>query len=175
MDIKEILKKPLDGTCSITVGVVLFTKSDRKRVCLVLERGGRKWKGLTLINKPRSWENPGGGVHKGELPIEGAYREVFQETGYPKQVVRINPEPVDYKVEGTNKKPHFKITFIAELICEENQHPFEVNPAGDTIGRKIIDVSELPSPARQQSWRLDEYPIFKSHLLNILENQRKED
>ncbi|TSC52030.1 MAG: hypothetical protein LiPW41_578 [Parcubacteria group bacterium LiPW_41] len=174
MDIKEILKKPLDGSYSVTAEVVLFTK-DRKKVCLVLEKGGRKWKGLTLINKPRSWENPGGGVHKGELPIEGGYREIVQETGYPKEVVKINPEQVDYKVEGTSKKPHFKITFTAELLCEEDEHPFEVNPAGDTIGRKVINISELPSPSNQQYWRLEGYPLFMSHLLHILENQRREE
>lgn len=170
MDIKKVLKKPIDGSYSVTAEIILFTKN-KKRVCLVLEKGGEKRIGLKSINKPRSWENPGGRVHKGERPIEGGYREVVQETGYPKEVIKINPEQVDYKVEGTNKKLHYKIIFIGEILCEEDEYPFDINPVGDTIARKVINVSSLPSPRNQRYWRLDEYPIFKSHLIHILENQ----
>ena len=171
MDIKEILKKPLDGTYSVSAQVVLFS-SDHKAVCLVLENGGWKKKFLFSFKKERAWGNPGGGVHRGEIPLEGAIRELVQETGFPKRVFEIDPNPVDYKIEGTNKNTHYKFVFVGKIICKPEDFPFEINPAGDTIKRAFVLISDLPSPKASKFWKLDDYGIFSSHFQYILANQR---
>jgi len=171
MDINEILRKPLDGTYSVSVEVILFS-SDHKQVCLVLETGGEKRKWHFSYAKPRAWENPGGGVHKGETPIEGAFRELLQETGFPEKVLEIYPDIIDYKIEGTDKKMHYKIVLTGTIRCHPDEFPFELNPVGDTLERKFIPISELPSPKAQRFWKLNDYGIFPSHLEHILANQR---
>ncbi|RJQ27741.1 NUDIX hydrolase [Candidatus Parcubacteria bacterium] len=171
MDIKEVLKKPLDGTYSVSSQVILFS-DNQKQICLVLEKGGWKKKFLFSFKKDKAWGNPGGGVHKGETPVQGAIRELIQETGFPEHVYQINPEPVDYKIEGTDKNLHYKIIFIARITCNIDDFPFVLNPVGDTIARKFISISELPSPKAQKFWKLDGSGIFPSHLDYILANQR---
>ena len=175
MDIKQVLEKPLDGSYSVSVEVILFSQ-DQKQVCLVLENGGKKTKGLFSFFKPRAWENPGGGVHKGEIPIQGATREVVQETGFPENAFEIFPEILDYKQEGTLKKPHHKIVFRGKINCDINDSPFQINPARDTLGRIFVPISELPNNRTGKYWKRrfgnEEYGIFASHLEHILANQR---
>ena len=167
----KILKKPLNGTYSVSVQVVLFSR-DHTQVCLVLEKGGMKQKHLFSFFKERAWANPGGSVHQGEIPIEGLFREVFQETGFPKEALNINPIPIDHIIEGNDGNEHHKMVFIGEILCDPNEYPFEVNPAGDTIERRFVSISDLPSPKAQKFWRLGENGIFRTHLHYILANQR---
>lgn len=171
MDIKEVLEKPLDGTYSVSSQIVLFSK-DHKQICLVLEKGGWKKKFLFSFKKDKAWGNPGGGVHKGETPLEGGIRELIQETGFPKDVYEIDSDPVDYKIEGTDKSLHYKIVFVGKITCDINDFPFVLNPVGDTIARKFIPITSLPSPKAQKFWKLDGSGIFPSHLDYILANQR---
>jgi|GEM_PF-2222610 len=172
MDIREILKAPLDGTYAVSVEVVLFSPN-HKQVCLVLESGGYKRKGLFSYYKPKAWANPGGGVHTNETPIRGAKREVTQETGFPEKMFKINPDIVEYRVEGTDQKMHYKIVLTGMIKCNPDEFPFEINPVGDTLGRKFVSIAELPSPKAQRFWKLDGFGIFPSHLDHILSNQRQ--
>lgn len=64
-------------------------KTERTRVLIV-------WEGKILVVKPwlgsGKWSLPGGGLHNGEDIVEGAAREVYEETGivvHPKQLVHI--------------------------------------------------------------------------------------
>jgi len=175
MDIEKVLKTPLDGSYSVSVEVVLFSR-DHRYVCLVLENGGKKTKGLFSFEKPRAWENPGGGVHKGEIPIRGAIRETVQEGGFPENFLEIDENPVDFKEEGTRKKRHLKIVFVGRITCDMDDFPFEINPVGDTIARIFVPISELPNGKSAKYWKREfngqEYGIFMSHLQNILANQR---
>jgi len=168
MNIKKLVKKHLDGTYDVSVEVVLFSR-DQKKICLVLEKGGKKTKGIFSFYKTRAWGNPGGGVHTGETPIEGAIREVEEETGFPKKLFYIHPLPVSYNIEGEERRPHHKILFVGKILCDENEFPFQINPVGDTIARKFVYVSELPNPTKV--WKLNGFEIFRSDLEHILENQ----
>lgn len=46
------------------------------------------------------WENPGGGIEKGETPENAAIRESFEETGFK---VRINKKIAEYVSHKNNK------------------------------------------------------------------------
>ena len=56
---------------SFRAGVVIVVRHpDRERI-LVFER----------VDSPGSWQLPQGGLHRDESPIEGAWRELTEETG----------------------------------------------------------------------------------------------
>lgn len=59
------------------VGVMLL--NDRRQV----------WVGQRLDSKLEAWQMPQGGLDPGEEPLEGALRELEEETGIPRDLVEI--------------------------------------------------------------------------------------
>lgn len=86
-------------------GVVIVVRHpDRDRI-LVFER----------VDSPGSWQLPQGGLHRGEAPIEGAWRELQEETGlgeadvvaraeYPEWVAYEWPEAVRADLGNAGKR-----------------------------------------------------------------------
>lgn len=56
---------------SFRAGVVIVVRHPDRRQVLAFERS----------DAPGSWQLPQGGLDEGETPIEGAWRELFEETG----------------------------------------------------------------------------------------------
>ncbi len=56
---------------------------------MVLNRRGEVFAGQRLDTPGEAWQMPQGGVDAGEDPLEAAYRELGEETGIPRERVRL--------------------------------------------------------------------------------------
>ena len=62
----------------------------RPAVGVMLLNANRKvWVGQRLDNKLEAWQMPQGGLDPGESPLDGAYRELEEETGIVRDLVEI--------------------------------------------------------------------------------------
>lgn len=62
----------------------------RPAVAVMLINGkGQVWVGQRLDNALDAWQMPQGGLDPGESPLEGAYRELEEETGISRDLVEI--------------------------------------------------------------------------------------
>ncbi len=56
---------------------------------MLLNREGKVWVGQRLDNALEAWQMPQGGLDPGEDPLEGALRELEEETGISRDLVEI--------------------------------------------------------------------------------------
>jgi putative (di)nucleoside polyphosphate hydrolase len=66
---------------------------------MLLNRDGKVWVGQRLDSTLEAWQMPQGGLDEGEDPEEGAFRELEEETGIPRDKVEILarcPDPLYY-------------------------------------------------------------------------------
>ncbi len=56
---------------------------------MLINREGKVWVGQRLDNALDAWQMPQGGLDKGEDPLDGAYRELEEETGIPHDKVEL--------------------------------------------------------------------------------------
>ena len=56
---------------------------------MLLNAHRQVWVGQRLDNKLEAWQMPQGGLDPGESPLEGAYRELEEETGIVRDLVEI--------------------------------------------------------------------------------------
>ncbi|MGQ0589836.1 MAG: RNA pyrophosphohydrolase [Sphingosinicella sp.] len=56
---------------------------------MLLNQAGQVWVGQRLDNKLEAWQMPQGGLDAGEDPLEGALRELEEETGIVRGLVEI--------------------------------------------------------------------------------------
>lgn len=56
---------------------------------MLLNRKGKVWVGQRLDNALDAWQMPQGGLDKGEDPLEGALRELEEETGIARRHVEL--------------------------------------------------------------------------------------
>ena len=56
---------------------------------MLINREGKVWVGQRLDSTLEAWQMPQGGLDKGEDPLEGALRELEEETGIPRRLVEI--------------------------------------------------------------------------------------
>jgi putative (di)nucleoside polyphosphate hydrolase len=56
---------------------------------MLLNRDGKVWVGQRLDSTLEAWQMPQGGLDPGEDPLEGALRELEEETGIPRHLVEI--------------------------------------------------------------------------------------
>lgn len=94
----------------------------------LLIKGGK----VLLIFHPhiKQWLQPGGHIDDGELPIEAAIREVYEETGILCESTEDRLDPIDIdlheipanpkKGEGTHL--HIDLLFILKVLKEEKSH-----------------------------------------------------
>ncbi len=98
-DFREQAKK--DGVTHISTGVAIV----RDGKILMARRSANDFLGGV-------YELPGGGVNQGETIVEGALREVKEETGLTVARVITNFEGFDY---STDRKPHVRqVNFLVE-------------------------------------------------------------
>jgi len=65
-------------------------KGYRPAVAVMLVNGrGQVWVGQRLDNALDAWQMPQGGLDPGEAPLEGALRELEEETGITRDLVEI--------------------------------------------------------------------------------------
>lgn len=104
-------------------------------------------------NMPGVWESPGGGVLAGETSLEGAVRELFEETG-----IRAAREELVFlsrrRAEGLNNEGFFMDVYglrrdipVDELILQ----PHEVD------GAKWLDIDEWERKARDREILAGDY------------------
>ncbi|QWD61282.1 NUDIX hydrolase [Polynucleobacter sp. MWH-UH25E] len=88
---------------------------------------------VLLIFHPyiKKWFQPGGHIDEGELPIEAAIREVYEETGLVCVADAENPEPIDVDVHGIpanpakNESAHLHIDLLYQLKVLREEKPLE--------------------------------------------------
>jgi putative (di)nucleoside polyphosphate hydrolase len=56
---------------------------------MLLNPAGKVWVGQRLDNKLEAWQMPQGGLDAGEDPLEGALRELEEETGIARALVEV--------------------------------------------------------------------------------------
>lgn len=56
---------------------------------MLLNREGKVWVGQRLDSTLEAWQMPQGGLDEGEEPLQGALRELEEETGIPSRLVEI--------------------------------------------------------------------------------------
>jgi len=84
----------------------------------------------------KQWFQPGGHIDDGELPIEAAIREVYEETGILCELTEDRLDPIDIdlheipanpkKGEGTHL--HIDLLFLLQVI-EERESPEDIQKA----------------------------------------------
>lgn len=77
---------------------------------------------------PGKWGLPGGGLHKGEAPAEGAVRELFEETA-----LRLDPRQL--LLVGTATHRQYGLSF--------EYHVFAAKVGSTKVRAQRIEVSEL--------------------------------
>jgi putative (di)nucleoside polyphosphate hydrolase len=56
---------------------------------MLINREGKVWVGQRLDNRLEAWQMPQGGLDPGEAPLDGALRELGEETGIRRELVEI--------------------------------------------------------------------------------------
>ena len=56
---------------------------------MLINRERKVWVGQRIDSTLEAWQMPQGGLDKGEKPLEGAYRELEEETGIGRDLVEI--------------------------------------------------------------------------------------
>ncbi|MFA6407420.1 MAG: NUDIX hydrolase [Candidatus Paceibacterota bacterium] len=181
----DFARTPVGADYTVSVQVELWD-IEHTHVCFVLDQGGTKTRRGITHEKPRGWGNPGGAVSEGETPLEGAIREVEQETNHMRKTFRINPIPVEvipiHGAKAKEGKERYKVVFVGRII-----DPHELlmsgpvkDPAGGSAGGVIsrlwIAFHDLPGMEEVMSpgFLLHGEPIYRSHLGNIYSHQGEE-
>ena len=56
---------------------------------MLINRERKVWVGQRLDSTLEAWQMPQGGLDPGESPLDGAYRELEEETGIPRRLVEL--------------------------------------------------------------------------------------
>jgi len=139
----------------------------RPAVGVMLINGARKvWVGQRLDNSLEAWQMPQGGLDKGEQPLEGALRELEEETGIPRHLVALVaqakeeltydlPEDLIGKVWKKNWRGQRQTWFLMRFLGEDKDVNIET-PEPEFRAWKWAEPAELPAmivPFKQQLYR----------------------
>jgi putative (di)nucleoside polyphosphate hydrolase len=139
----------------------------RPAVGVMLLNAARKvWVGQRLDNSLEAWQMPQGGLDPGEAPLEGAYRELEEETGIARHLVALAaqakeeltydlPEDLIGKVWKEPWRGQRQTWFLMRFLGEDK----DVNiatPEPEFRAWKWAEPAELPAmivPFKQQLYR----------------------
>jgi putative (di)nucleoside polyphosphate hydrolase len=142
-------------------------KGYRPAVGVMLINAARKvWVGQRLDNSLEAWQMPQGGLDKGENPLEGALRELEEETGIPRRLVELVaqakeeltydlPEDLIGKVWKEPWRGQRQTWFLMRFLGEDE----DVNiatPKPEFRAWKWTEPAELPAlivPFKQQLYQ----------------------
>ena len=108
---------------------------------------------VLLILHPhiKKWFQPGGHIDEGELPIEAAIREVYEETGLVCMSAIENPKPIDVDVHeipansSKNEGAHLHIDLLYQLKVLREEAPLE------KITKGWFSFDQIESPRIQRA------------------------
>lgn len=113
----------------LVVHVWLLTKDGK---ILLIQRSENK------ETHPLKWEGPGGSVIKGETPIEGAKREVFEEIGLD------IPKEKFYLFKQERRDKNFNDFFFAYYVVVEESIIDEINFLdNEAVHKKWVTIEEF--------------------------------
>ena len=128
----------------------------RPGVGVMLLNAERKvWVGQRLDNTLEAWQMPQGGLDPGETPLEGAYRELEEETGIRGELVEIVtrareeltydlPEDLIGKVWKKPWRGQRQTWFLARFLGEDADVDI-ATPEPEFRAWKWAEPSELPA------------------------------
>lgn len=134
----------------VTIGVII-SKSGK----ILLEKRGT-FKGTPILESGK-WALVGGFFDRNETLIEGAKREVMEETGYEitdLRLLRINDSPN----RPMEDRQNMDIIFIAGVVSEKQNINEEVSEL------KWFDIDNLPSNEDMAFDHLDSIELYKKYL-----------
>lgn len=149
----------------------------RAGVGVMLINPARKvWVGQRLDSTLEAWQMPQGGLDPGETPLEGAMRELKEETGIDPHLVELIdqtaeeltydlPEDLIGKVWKTPWRGQRQIWFLARFLGTDADVDIET-PEPEFRAWKWADPADLPQlivPFKQQLYR-DLTQMFARHL-----------
>ena len=122
---------------------------------MLLNDARQVWVGQRLDSTLEAWQMPQGGLDKGEDPLEGAFRELEEETGITRDLIEIVarakeeltydlPEDLVGKVWKKNWKGQRQTWFLARFLGEDKDVNIET-PDPEFRAWKWADSSELPA------------------------------
>ena len=133
-----------------TVGVILL--NDIGQVLMQLRDD------IPTIADPGCWVNPGGVLEPGEMPEDGARRELFEETGYRAGPLMLAHERTLRRTEGYNEYQYYfvgRYDGVQPLTCYEGQELRFLDPAtlpslktSPDLASIILEIlARVPPPA----------------------------
>jgi putative (di)nucleoside polyphosphate hydrolase len=133
---------------------------------MMINRARKVWVGQRLDNSLEAWQMPQGGLDKEEAPLEGALRELEEETGIARNLVELVaqakeeltydlPEDLIGKVWKEKWRGQRQTWFLMRFLGEDG----DVNiatPEPEFRAWKWAEPAELPAmivPFKQQLYR----------------------
>ena len=113
------------------------------------------WVGRRIDNRDEAWQMPQGGLDKGEKPLEGAYRELEEETGIRRDLVEIVtqakqeltydlPDDLVGKMWKGKWRGQRQTWYLARFLGEDEDVNIET-PDPEFRAWKWADPAELPA------------------------------
>ena len=128
----------------------------RPAVGVMLINPARKvWVGQRIDSTLEAWQMPQGGLDKGEKPLEGAYRELEEETGIGRDLVEIVtqakqeltydlPDDLVGKMWKGKWRGQRQTWYLARFLGEDEDVNIET-PDPEFRAWKWADPAELPA------------------------------
>lgn len=122
---------------------------------MLLNRHGKVWVGQRRDSTLEAWQMPQGGLDEGEDALDGALRELEEETGIPSRLVEIVarcPVELDYdlpddlvgKMWGGRWRGQRQTWFLARFLGEDRDVNLET-PEPEFRAWKWAEPEELPA------------------------------
>ena len=122
---------------------------------MLINRERKVWVGQRIDSTLEAWQMPQGGLDKGEKPLEGAYRELEEETGIGRDLVEIVtqakeeltydlPDDLVGKMWKGKWRGQRQTWYLARFLGEDEDVNIET-PDPEFRAWKWADPAELPA------------------------------
>ncbi|HET9429302.1 MAG TPA: RNA pyrophosphohydrolase [Allosphingosinicella sp.] len=122
---------------------------------MLVNAEGKVWVGQRLDSKLEAWQMPQGGLDSGEEPLQGALRELEEETGIPPGLIEILtqaseeltydlPEDLIGKVWKEPWRGQRQTWFLARFLGRDEDVKLDT-PEPEFRAWKWADPAELPA------------------------------